>query len=197
MIEIYQEIYSEELCSITHDFGGNTLREIIKSSNIQSFDEKSYKKMSEDERNALSKTAMKYFRLLNEIVKVLARENATESTFYNRLYQKVFESDLFSQNSLERGMILFLLARRTKLLPYYQAQNTIEMSEGEADAVFDRIVDRVENAMFMLNERFSSSIEEAAELVAISNKLENDTEKTVYWATIISRLRDEENSSED
>lgn len=170
-------------------------REIIEFSD-SAIDENEYLDNSEEEAKALSTIASRFYGLLSEMVKVLAKENKTEDEFYTRLYNAVFCTDYFPKDEEDRGIVMFLLCRRIGLLPYYQAHSKITISENEFRDTIEKIEDKISAALFMIRNRFSTTREEAIELHDISKSLESDKEKAVYWTVVLSQLkRNESNES--
>ncbi len=148
-----------------------------------------------DEDNSLfKKIANQYYMLLKEIVSSIARKNLIPEEFYERLYANVFQSNIFPEKESERGIILYLMARRISGLPYYQAYDPVILEDNEFREVIKSIENELEKAKYMMNDRFDSRTEITSQLCDIADSLETREKKSVFWACVLNNRwqKDEE-----
>ncbi|MBE6818519.1 MAG: hypothetical protein E7517_05110 [Ruminococcaceae bacterium] len=138
----------------------------------------------------IQKIESKYFGLINEIVVHLTIENPSKELFYKKLYENIFESNLFSQNDKCKTIYLKLLSENILLIPYYYADNLLVMDDTSFRDSVDRIKPYIFEALHMLNRDFESFTELSSQLKRIEEKIDNDNEKRVFWAVIIRRIMD-------
>lgn len=191
-------MYKKYLTNISEEKHGIYLGMIIKESNTGDFSEDKFLKMSEDEKQELSRIGEQYFDLIKEIVTVLAKKNDSEEVFYNRLHKNIFSLDMIPEDDSIRGIILFFLARRIKLLPYYQATLKIELSNDDIDTFISKYICKLNAARSILNRRSLTNREEATQLWHIASDIKNDKDIVIFWTVVISMIRrNEENDSDD
>lgn len=129
-----------------------------------------------------------YYRLLLETVRVQMNSNISVEEFYKNIYEQVFEGPSFPKEDAERAVLLWLLAEKIPEIPYYQAVNPLKLTDEEYRAAIMRVFLQLQEASHMLNRNFGSRTEETSQLVRIADGIENETDRIVYWAALISML---------
>ena len=132
---------------------------------------------------------IKYYSLLLETVRFIVRENPTVEVFYHNLYEDVFCASNFPKAENERAVILWMLAEKIPVIPYYEAFDLLKMSNEEYREAVMRIKLHLKQAVHMLNRHFASRTEETSQLVRIASKIENEHDRIVYWSVLLHLLR--------
>lgn len=164
---------------------GAVLQRILQYSDIVGTKDAPSEKVSDEVRNHIGN---EYYTLLHEVVRLIMRENVTIDEFYQKLYVRVFESDLFPSGDVEQAVILWLLMEKIPEVPYFQAVNLLEKSDEEYREDVNRIKPRIIQAIHMLNRHFGSYTEETSQLVRIASEIEDESDRIVYWSALISLL---------
>lgn len=184
-LDIYTHIFQENV-----DAGQEpqkVLQDILQNSFIEVGSDEAPADIMSDA--AAQKIKKLYYNLLHEIVRVLAAGNPTVEDFYSQLYQKVFESGLFPENRQVKAVLIQMLANEIPELPYYQADNLLEMTNEEYRKGIDRVKPSLYEAIHMLNRHFESRTKEASQLCRIASELADEADRVIYWSIVIDLLR--------
>lgn len=161
-----------------------TLMEVLKySKSIGADDGSEPANISTEE---IKNAEQKYIDLLNEIVQVIVQDNPTEEEFYKKLYENVFISQLLPQNSKSKAILTKILAEDVMLIPYYQAENLLQMSNEEYRDYLERIKPNVLKALHMLNRNFETLTEIASQLYNILDDIEIREDKIVFISAVLA-----------
>ena len=139
---------------------------------------------SEEIKNVESK----YIALINEIVEVMVQENMELDSFYKRLYESIFLSNILQQNNKTRAVFLKILSENVRFLPYYQAENLLIMANDEYREHFQGLKPYILKAMHMLNRNFDSLTEIASQIYQIEKSVPNDTDQIVFLSAILGMI---------
>ncbi|MBP3195664.1 MAG: hypothetical protein J6N21_01490 [Butyrivibrio sp.] len=184
IVDAYVFLY-KKLLSARNEKDYLVLQQIIENSHF-SFDKEAVSSELEEKTMILG---AKYFGFMQEYVHLIARDNPCQEAFYQQIYNEFFCSDLFKLSDMEYGIILFFLSRSVRGLPYYQAVDTVKMSDEQFSETADAIRPELNKAYYMLDDRFDSLTEEASQLYNISEKIEDKNKVIVFWASVIGRIR--------
>ena len=130
----------------------------------------------------------KYIALINEIVEVMVQENMKLDSFYKRLYESIFLSNILQQNNKTRAVFLKILSENVRFLPYYQAENLLIMTNDEYREHFQNLKPYILKAMHMLNRNFDSLTEIASQIYQIEKSVPNDTDQIVFLSAILGMI---------
>ena len=183
--DIYLTLFQE--CVKTSDTPWQVVKSIIEYQNPVGIDDGSPSRVNPNE---YQKTIRLYLNLLHETVRVIAQKNMPEDDFYRCLYRNVFESDLFPKDDLVHAVFLEVLSKQIPELPYTQMQNLLEMSDERFREITAEVTPQLNKAVYVLNRHLGSKTEETSQLWEIARTLEDRNQQIVYWAMIISLIRD-------
>lgn len=123
--------------------------------------------------------------LCARILENLIKENVPEEDFYKKLWEKLCDNTLLSDNAAKTAFLtcLFLDAR----LPYFHLEEGLSMDNDTFQATFDNIQPQLRKAYFILAAPFKQKTQRASLLLELADELDGD-EKVVFWAIVISYL---------
>lgn len=127
----------------------------------------------------------KYIDLIDQIVQVLIQDNPSEEDFYKALYENVFFSKLLPQNSKAKAIFMKILSENIRFIPYYQAENLLQMSNEEYRACLEKVKPDVLKALYMLNRNFDTLTEIASQLYNIENGIDRREDKIIFISAIL------------
>ena len=127
----------------------------------------------------------KYIDLINQIVQVLIQDNPSEEDFYKALYENVFFSKLLPQNSKAKAIFIKILSENIRFIPYYQAENLLQMSNEKYRECLEKVKPNVLKALHMLNRNFDTLTEIASQLYNIETDIESRDDKIIFISAIL------------
>ena len=141
----------------------------------------------------------KYIDLINQIVQVLIQDNPSEEDFYKALYENVFISKLLPQNSKAKAIFIKILSENIRFIPYYQAENLLQMSNEKYRECLEKVKPDVLKALHMLNRNFDTLTEIASQLYNIEADIESRDDKIIFISAILGIImhRQQEDDSTD
>ena len=141
----------------------------------------------------------KYIDLINQIVQVLIQDNPSEEDFYKALYENVFFSKLLPQNSKAKAIFIKILSENIRFIPYYQAENLLQMSNEKYRECLEKVKPNVLKALHMLNRNFDTLTEIASQLYNIETDIESRDDKIIFISAILGIImhRQQEDDSTD
>lgn len=186
-LDIYATLYREYLSGSKNPSA--VLQQILQfyAHPVGSEDDDSPEVMSSEQERRIKRN---YYMLIREIVRVLAMENLPVEEFYEKLYAQIFSSNLFPNSEDVKIVFLKLLGEELPLLPYFQASDLLPMTNEDYQAATERVDGQVTQALHMLNRNFDSRTEEASQLYRIATEILNKEDQTVYWAMVVSILKE-------
>lgn len=186
-LDIYATLYREYLSDSKNPSA--VLQQILQfyAHPVGSEDDDSPEVMSSEQERRIKRN---YYMLIREIVRVLAMENLPVEEFYEKLYAQIFSSNLFPNSEDVKIVFLKLLGEELPLLPYFQASDLLPMTNEDYQAAAERVDGQVTQALHMLNRNFDSRTEEASQLYRIATEILNKEDQTVYWAMVVSILKE-------
>ena len=178
--DIYYALYTDFLSEDkTNDFP-SILQKLLEEVSQHEFeDDNNSKYISKED---IEETQHHYLELLSAYVHSIILDNLSESEFYSKLYNIVFQSDLFPQNKISQAIMLYFLAERIPGIPYFQAVNLLKMPTDEYKAAIQRLNPQIRKIINIYNRRFSTRTEEASQIYEIMDSLENKNDKIVLLA---------------
>ena len=184
--DIYLTLFREYVK--TSDTPWQVVRSIIEYQNQVGTDDGSPSQIDSTE---YQKTIRLYLNLLHETVRVIAQKNMSEDDFYICLYRNVFDSDLFPKDDIVHAVLLKVLSTKKMIpeLPYIQMQNLLKMSDETFREITAEVAPQINKAVYVLNRHLGSKTEETSQLWEIAKTLEDRNQQIVYWAMIISLIR--------
>ena len=117
--------------------------------------------------------------MLKSYVHSLVLKNLNEQDFYQKLYDVVFQSDIFPQDEKAQAILLCFLTEKLREIPYFQAVNLLEMDSDEYKEAIQRLNPKIQKIINVLNRNFKSRTEEASQIYEILSSLKNRNDKIV------------------
>lgn len=122
--------------------------------------------------------------------------NLTKDDFYKKLYFTIFNSDneLFPQKREEKVIALKILSESVSAVPYFQViMYTEKISRDEFADGIGRLMEnkKIQEATHMLQRQFSTTPEEAAQLLRIEDGIADKKDRIIFWTFLINALRRE------
>lgn len=181
-LEIVQKVYVDYLKNNASNFE-LIVRRLVK------WECKSELEYTQKQKELIGRVGHEYFDYIQQTILAIARKNYSAEDFYNKLYDTLFESEIFPESDEERGVVLLFLTSQMKGIPYYKADNLLEMGEEEFGQIIDKLEDKLDKACFMADERFRTKTEEASQLCDIAESIKDERERKVFWAVVIDEIR--------
>lgn len=129
-----------------------------------------------------------YFGMLQETARVLAHMDLDVSSFYQKLYKHVFESDIFPKDEDSRVALLYLLGEEVPGMPYYPIVDLIKINGDKFKEIVERLTPQIYETRYMLGHEFSKKTERASQIYRIMNQVDSVEEKVVYLAVLFTIL---------
>lgn len=183
--DIYYELYKE--CIYKQDNPDERLHDILVKVQKRQFDEDEYSELICQDK-VLEMHEM-YFGLLREYVRMLARQDMGVKEFYQELYEKIFESDLFPKDMASQAILLFFLGEKILELPYHQVKDLIKMSREDYKKTVLKLRPQIDEAIYMFNRHFQTRSEESSQIYRILSEIETREEKVVFLSVVLNLLK--------
>lgn len=191
------EIYRDYLSPCKSE-GGECLKKIVElAQQTKELKKEGEKDYTEREREVISDVKFGYYDLLRELVSSMIKKNDSEAVFYDSLFNIVFCSNLFPKADNEKGVLLYILTRKIRGIPYRKAENLVLMSNDEYRETAKKISDQIMQAMNVLDGRFQTKTEEASQLYEIAKTIKSEKEKVVFLAICLGEVRRQADADED
>lgn len=141
----------------------------------------------------LEKLISYYQRYLLDLLHILAIDNPPEDTFYQKLYQQLFESNLLNNNPVIQSVCIFILYHNILLVPYHQLLNPLKLDTLTFNTILKRIGPQIRLSHYVRARLYDTKTEETSQYWEIANTLKTREEQVVFWYTV---LVDESNTSQ-
>lgn len=178
--DIYYTVYEEYLKSCKEPW--HNLQTIIEYAGDVGEDDNNSKRVKAEIKQ---ESIRNYGSFLREMVRLFIRENLTEEEFYKKLYNAVFVSELFPQNSDVQVILLQLLAKGIPDLPYFPLHDVLKMSDDDFRSETKKILPQIRKAMSILCRGLETNTEAISQLWPVSKELETDKEKIIFFSAVV------------
>lgn len=182
-LDIYSDLYKR--CVDNKENAPRILQEILEYPDEIGVDDNASRVVSKDHEDKFKKM---YTQLLLDETEALVKENLPREEFYQKLWEKIFESDTAPDTDEKGAVCIKILNETVPWLPYYQAQGLIQMEDEEFGNRIQSITPCIQESIHMLNRRFEQKTEEASQFCRIIRSLD-EKDATVYLATLLNILR--------
>lgn len=178
--DIYYALYMDFLSEDKTNHPSSVLQKLLEKVSQHEFeDDNNSKYISEED---IEENQHRYLELLSAYIHSIILDNLPESEFYSKIYNVIFQSDLFPQSKKSQAIMLYFLAERIPGIPYFQAVNLLKMPTDEYKAAIQRLNPQIRKIINIYNRRFSTRTEEASQIYEIMDSLENKNDKIVLLA---------------
>ena len=185
VIDIYYELYTE--CLANQRENDKILKKIFIECEKEDYtNEIEPVYITNDEVKEITNT---YFNLLDAYVESLLKQNLFEEIFYDKLYNVVFKTDLFSKEKKVKVILLYLLSEKIVGIPYFQAVNLLKMTSEEYKQHIKKLQNQINRTFDIINRNFKSRTEEASQFYEIMSNLQSREDKIVYLSILISVMQ--------
>ena len=124
--------------------------------------------------------------LIGNIVTNLSKQNSSEKEFYHKLWEKIQDNILFPD---EDAQIYFLSCLwKSNLIPYYQLDEGIRMENEEYRDRIKKLGDILKKADYIIYAQLEQKTQRASLLMNLANGLEDERDKTVFWAYTLTTM---------
>lgn len=130
----------------------------------------------------------KHYSLLRAIVYRLVDENFDDISFYDKLYEYVFQSELFKLNEIEKVIVLYFLIARIEVLPYYQVGDCEKIDRDEFKQVVSKIKPEIKKVVHVINRKYVHRTEEASVLYDLLEKIEDKHERIILLSVMFQTM---------
>lgn len=192
-VDVFINLFKDVLRSSEN--AGQCLQMIIELSDQYSFEEDAEPIATSIKR--INEIGDVYFSLLRETVAAVSKKSETVEEFYSTLYEAVFNSLLFPENDEEKGILLYFIAKKQPLIPFYPLENPLKMDDADYKSTIDKIEPYIKKAIYILNRNLPSRTEEASQLLRIASKIENEAERIVFIAVVVNILKSSSGDPDD
>lgn len=186
--DVFYVLYKE--CFENQENSEVLLRKIIEKAQQYDFDiegEPQYIDMSEIDR-----IENVYYDLLQKYVRTLVLKNFGEEKFYELLYKNIFINDIFPREEKTQAILLYWLAQKTLMLPYFAPQNLVEMTGEEYKETVKHLAPCLNKMINILNRHYLRRTEEASQIYEIMSQIENEKDRVVFLAVLINVIQKQE-----
>ena len=138
----------------------------------------------------LSDINYQYFRDISRtekrILQNLINANVSEDEFYEKLWNKLNDSDLFP-NFEDKTALLLSLWLDTRI-PYYQLGDSCSMENDEFKSTIDLLSPQIKKARFIVYSGKEQKTQRTSLLMDVADTITEYKEKVVFWSYIISMI---------
>lgn len=139
--------------------------------------------------------------LLN-LLNILAIDNPPEDTFYQKLYQQLFESNLLNNNPVIPSVCIYILYHNILLVPYHQSINPLKLDTSAFNTILRKIDPQIRLSHYVRVRLYDTKTEETSQYWEIANTLKSREEQIVFWYTVLidesnAALKSSQSSKED
>ena len=178
--DIYYALYMDFLSEDKTNHPSSVLQKLLEKVSQHEFeDDNNSKYISEED---IEENQHRYLELLSAYIHSIILDNLPESEFYSKIYNVIFQSDLFPQSKKSQAIMLYFLAERIPGIPYFQAVNLLKMPSDEYKAAIQRLNPQIRKIINIYNRRFSTRTEEASQIYEIMDSLTDKNDKIVLLA---------------
>lgn len=178
--DIYYTVYEEYIKKSETPW--RELQKIVEYAYEVGTDDKNAKRIAEERINDIVK---KHGYILTHLVHYFVVENLPEEDFYKKLYNIVFASDIFPRDDEVQVVLLQLLAKNVPGLPYFPLHNVMKMTDDEFREASKKMLPQLRKGMSVLNRGLATNTEAISQLWPISQELQTDKEKIVFFSAIV------------
>lgn len=194
ILDKYTELYITFLKNDSENYYLNFKKIIEYSDSNVDFDDD---ELDTNSKNEIANIGLKYFHIIRDLVRILAEDNDCPEQFYQKLYSHIFESDLFKLSDREFGVVLFILSMQIQELPYFQANNLLEMDNDEFAGAVVEIGQQVAKGLYMANVRLHTYTEIASQLYDLAESFGDRKKAIVFLAAVLSKYKKQQNDDND
>lgn len=143
--------------------------------------------------------ARQNFNYIIQYTRLLARKNLPQDEFYKSLYEDLFNpgNDMLPSsedptlNDIFKAFILVLLANHVRCVPYYQLTEEQDLTDEIFKDSVSRLETKLKNARHILQRDFVTKTAEGVQLYRVMESINNETDKVVFLALMLSMVREE------
>lgn len=185
--DIYYALYKD--CLSQHNHPAAILQKLLEEVQHYKFeDDQNYSFITKSE---IDETGYLYFDLLKSYVRSLVLQNLNEQEFYEQLYSILFQSSIFPKDEKKQSILLCYLAEKLPEIPYFHADNLLEMSDNEYKKTLQRLKPQIDKMLSVLKRDFKSRTEAASQIYEILSSLEDRNDKIVFLSVYTGILQND------
>lgn len=137
--------------------------------------------------DVLVRTVEKIDALGDRILDNLVRQKLPEAEFYASLWNKICDTTLLPGLSEQVAFLVWLWVDIR--IPYYQIGEGCTMANEEFVQIRDALWPTLKKAFYILIVPLDQKTQRASLLMELADGLEDERERAVFWAYVISKLR--------
>ena len=185
--DIYYALYND--CLVAYSQPSIALQKIIEV--VQQYQFEDDQNFSFITKAEIDETGYLYFDLLKTYVRSLTLQNLKETEFYEQLYNILFQSSIFPQDEKKQSILLCFLAEKLPEIPYFYADNLLEMSDSDYKKSIQRLNPQINKMFCVLKREFKSRTEAASQIYEIISSLESRDDKIVFLSLYTEIIRND------
>ena len=147
-----------------------------------------------DEKLTLSNEQYKVFldvsKTAERILQNLINANITESEFYEKLWIKFNDKDLFTSSDDRIALLLSLWL--DVRIPYFQLHEGCSMEDDEYRKYIDEISLELKKASFIVYKNMKQKTQRVSLLMELAESISDKNKRTVFWSYVISLISKKE-----
>lgn len=124
--------------------------------------------------------------LIQNIIENLAKQNTAEDVFYHKLWEKIQDNILFPDEEAQSYFLSCLW--ESNLIPYYHLDEGISMENEEYRDRLKKLDDLLKRANYIIYAQLEQKTQRASLLMDLADKLEDKSDKAVFWAYALSAM---------
>lgn len=141
-----------------------------------------------DERLTMSEEQFKEFRDVSKtadrILHNLVNSNISEDDFYEKLWAKFNDEDLFTRSDDRTALLLYLWLN--PCIPYYQLNEGCSMEDQEFEENIEQLSDVLRKAKFIIFKRIRQKTQRVSLLMELADSIDDYKKRVVFWSCVMS-----------
>ncbi len=138
--------------------------------------------LSDDEYQTFRDVSRTKTRILQNLINA----NISEDEFYEKIWNKLNDSDLFP-NPEDKTALLLTLWLDTRI-PYYQLGESCSMENDEYKEIIELLSPKIKKARFIVYSGIEQKTQRTSLLMDVSDTIEDYRQKVVFWSYVISLI---------
>lgn len=129
-------------------------------------------------------------RTSERIIQNLLNTNVTEKIFYEKLWNKFNDQDLFPSSEDKYALLLSLWL--DVRIPYYQLGESCSMEDDEYEKTMRLLTPELKKAKFIIHSGLQQKTQRTSLLMALADTIPDIRKKTVFWSVVITFISERE-----
>ncbi|MDO4413650.1 MAG: hypothetical protein Q4C20_01090 [Erysipelotrichaceae bacterium] len=125
-------------------------------------------------------------KITRRILRNLISTNVDEDEFYEKLWNKFNDTDLFPDDDERKAFLLTLWF--DVRIPYYQLEESCSMEDDEYEKSLWELSPELKKARFIIYSEFEQKTQRTSLLMALADTIKDYRLRVVFWSRVISLI---------